>query len=220
MLLSLFIKNKNFIMLLSQFKNILHKIRTETIIKKGNLLSLRNIIAKSVNEKTDFKISLNEKDCFELSFHSIDRYVVNVLFAEKSNSRFNFELKHCGLFGFGFIYPNFGGFIPFGYQVITDSNVIKIKIYFSSFGYTMFSGDFMMTYSRLSENFKTNSIIDLKDSDFHRFYRPVNSICLLELIPLIIEEWQKKQTGYFIKLPDLDLKTITKRISYYSRFFK
>lgn len=175
-------------MLPSRYKNIRSTIRKHTTIKTGNLLSLRNIIVKNVKEKTNLQISLKEKDNFELSF--FDNSVFEVLFAEKSKSRFNFELHHCGLFGFGFIYSNYkNAFIPFGYQVVNDLNEVKLKIHFSSLTEPEYYNDYLSDYSELVHAFETNCNVNLKYF-FNVFYKTTKSVCLLDLLQQVKEKEQ------------------------------
>ena len=175
-------------MLPSRYKNIRSTIRKHTTIKTGNLLSLRNIIVKNVKEKTNLQISLKEKDNFELSF--FDNSVFEVLFAEKSKSRFNFELQHCGLFGFGFIYSNYkNAFIPFGYQVVNDLNEVKLKIYFSTLTEPEYYNDYLSDYSELVHAFETNCNVNLKYF-FNVFYKTTKSVCLLDLLQQVKEKAQ------------------------------
>lgn len=177
-------------MLPSQYKNIRSTIRKHTTIKSGNLLSLRNIIIKNVENKTNLQFSLKEKDNFELSFSDND--VFEVLFAEKSNSHFTFELHHCGLFGFGFIYANKKErFIPFGYQVMNDLNNVVLKIYFSYLTEASYYNDYLSDFSNLVYAFKIDNKVNLKYF-FDVFYQKDKSVCLLDLIQQVKNEAQDK----------------------------
>lgn len=177
-------------MLPSQYKNIRSTIRKHTTIKSGNLLSLRNTIVKNVENKTNLKFSLKEKDNFELSFS--DDNVFEVLFAEKSNSHFTFELHHCGLFGFGFIYANKKEcFIPFGYQVMNDLNNVVLKIHFSYLTKSSYYNDYLSDFSNLISAFETNNKVNLKYF-FELFYQKNRKACLLDLIQQVQEKAQDK----------------------------
>lgn len=177
-------------MLPSQYKNIRSTIRKNTAIKSGNLLSLRNIIIKNVENKTNLQFSLKEKDNFELSFSDND--VFEVLFAEKSNSHFTFELHHCGLFGFGFIYANKKKrFIPFGYQVMNDLNNVVLKIHFSYLTEASYYNDYLSDFSNLVYAFKIDNKVNLKYF-FDVFYQKDKSVCLLDLIQQVKNEAQDK----------------------------
>lgn len=177
-------------MLPSQYKNIRSTIRKHTTIKSGNLLSLRNTIVKNVENKTNLKFSLKEKDNFELSFS--DDNVFEVLFAEKSNSHFTFELHHCGLFGFGFIYANKKEcFIPFGYQVMNDLNNVVLKIHFSYLTKSSYYNDYLSDFSNLIFAFEINNKVNLKYF-FELFYQKNRKACLLDLIQQVQEKAQDK----------------------------
>lgn len=177
-------------MLVSRYKNIRSTIRKHTTIKSGNLLSLRNIIIKNVENKTNLQFSLKEKDNFELSFSDND--VFEVLFAEKSNSHFTFELHHCGLFGFGFIYANKKErFIPFGYQVMNDLNNVVLKIHFSYLTKVSYYNDYLSDFSNLVYAFKIDNKVNLKYF-FDVFYQKDKSVCLLDLIQQVKNEAQDK----------------------------
>lgn len=178
-------------MLPSQYKNIRSTIRKHTTIKSGNLLSLRNIIIKNVENKTNLQFSLKDKDNFELSFS--DDNVFEVLFAEKSNSHFTFELHHCGLFGFGFIYANKKErFIPFGYQVMNDLNNVVLKIHFSYLTKVSYYNDYLSDFSNLVYAFKVDNKVNLKYF-FEIFYQKNRKACrLLDLIQQIQEKAHDK----------------------------
>lgn len=142
-------------MYLKRYKNIRNFIRSETVLEKGNLISFHQRIVKPM--KRNNLITDNQ---FTTEFSKMDVEVLKVIFNSKP-SKFNFELFHCGDFGFGFIYPiqkfvdklEQTSFIPFGFKLDKSSGVSKLKINFGSkLDFTLYKS-YLTFFEHLSINF-------------------------------------------------------------------